>query len=75
MHDTLCGQVSDFDKVFECAFSDNGGNPIACIDCFWQHCEERKPKGKENFAGSSQSVTIPVITVTLYIQHGGLSED
>ena len=74
MHNTLCGQVPDFDKIFEWALGDDRGNPIACIDCLWRHCEERKPKGKERFAGSDQFVKSQV-TVIVYIQNGGLSED
>ena len=38
MHNTLCEEVPDFDKVFEGALSDDGGDPVACIDCLWRHC-------------------------------------
>ena len=47
MHNTLCEEVPDFDKVFEGALSDDEGDPVACIDCLWRHCEEIKPKGKK----------------------------
>ena len=42
MHNTLCEEVPDFDKVFEGALSDDGGDPIAGIDSLWRHCERKK---------------------------------
>lgn len=54
MRDILFWQISDFDKIFKHALSDNGGNPVARIECLWRHCEERKPKEREILAGSNQ---------------------
>ena len=47
MHHTLGGQISDFDKILKCALGDDGGDPVASIDCFWWHGEERKPNGRK----------------------------
>ena len=57
---TLGGQIPDFEKVLKSALGDDGGDPIACIDCFWRHGEERKPNGKEKFSGSSKLVKTQV---------------
>ena len=34
MHDILCWQVPNFDKVFECALSDDGGNQLHEVTVF-----------------------------------------
>ena len=49
MHDTFCWLKADFNKVFERVLSDNGGNPVACINCFWRHDEERRTNGEKNW--------------------------
>ena len=34
MHHTLGGQIPDFEKVLKSALGDDGGDPVACVDCF-----------------------------------------
>ena len=60
MHHTLGWQIPDFDKVLKCALGDDGGDPVACIDCFWRHGEKRKPNRNKKFAGLSQLVKTQV---------------